>query len=302
MADMVKRKDFLENEVVDLRDEIALVNPTDTPLTTMLMGRGAVVPATDITVTWRERELNQNRGTLKLEGAEAGDVIVSSRGSLSNVCQIIEKVTAVSGTARALRPKGVGDTFDAEVNDRLIETKRDLEYYFLNGVKTLESEGTPRQMAGLANLVNANNVVTTSGALTEDHFLDALQKMWDHGAQGEYFAFVNASQKRAINKLAKDGGNVRWVVDNGSLTNVYGIGVSKIVTDFGEISLVLDRYVDNNMILTLDLDEVEIAELRGTFYEDLPKSGDYYKGHVLNESTIKLLNSYAGSKILVTGA
>lgn len=302
MADMVKRKDFLENEVVDLRDEIALVNPTDTPLTTMLMGRGAVVPATDITVTWRERELNQNRGTLKLEGAEAGDVIVSSRGSLSNVCQIIEKVTAVSGTARALRPKGVGDTFDAEVNDRLIETKRDLEYYFLNGVKTLESEGTPRQMAGLANLVNANNVVTTSGALTEDHFLDALQKMWDHGAQGEYFAFVNASQKRAINKLAKDGGNVRWVVDNGSLTNVYGIGVSKIVTDFGEISLVLDRYVDNNMILTLDLDEVEIAELRGTFYEDLPKSGDYFKGHVLNESTIKLLNSYAGSKILVTGA
>lgn len=301
MADMVKRKDFLENEVVDLRDEIALVNPTDTPLTTMLMGRGAVVPATDITVTWRERELNQNRGTLKLEGAEAGDVIVSSRGSLSNVCQIIEKVTAVSGTARALRPKGVGDTFDAEVNDRLIETKRDLEYYFLNGVKTLESGGTPRQMAGLANLVNANNVVTTSGALTEDHFLDALQKMWDHGAQGEYFAFVNASQKRAINKLAKDGGNVRWVVDNGSLTNVYGIGVSKIVTDFGEISLVLDRYVDNNMILTLDLDEVEIAELRGTFYEDLPKSGDYYKGHVLNESTIKLLNSYAGSKILVTG-
>lgn len=58
MADMVKRKDFLENEVVDLTEEIKLVSPTDTPLTTMLMGRGAVEPATDITVTWRERELN----------------------------------------------------------------------------------------------------------------------------------------------------------------------------------------------------------------------------------------------------
>lgn len=34
-------------------------------------------------------------------------------------------------------------------------------------------------------------------------------------------------------------------------------------------------------------------DLRGTFYEDLPKAGDYYRGHVLNESTIKLLNSYA---------
>lgn len=300
MADMVKRKDFLENEVVDLTDEIKLVSPTDTPLTTMLMARGQVVPATDITVTWRERELNSNRGTLKLEGAEAGAVITSTRGSLSNVCQIIEKVTQVSGTARALQPKGVGDTFNAEVQDRLIETKRDLEWYFLNGTKTLESDGTPRQMNGLMNLVNANNVVQTAGALTEDHFLDALQKMWDHGAQGAYFTFVNATQKRAINALAKAGSNVRWVVDNGSVNNVYGIGVSKIVTDFGEISLVLDRYMVNNGILTLDLNEVQIAELRGTFYEDLPKSGDYFKGHVLNESTIKLLNSYAGSKILVT--
>jgi hypothetical protein len=300
MADMVKRSSFLENEVVDLTEEIKLVSPTDTPLTTMLMARGQVEKATDITVTWRERELNSNRGTLKLEGADAGEVITSTRGSLNNVCQIIEKVTQVSGTARALHPKGVGDTFDAEVQDRLIETKRDLEWYFLNGVKTMESDNTPRQMAGLINLVNANNVVNTAGALTEDHFLDALQKMWDKGAQGSYFAFVNATQKRAINALAKAGGNVRWVMDNGNISNVYGVGVSKIVTDFGEINLVLDRYMDPNTILTLDLDEVRIAQLRPTFYEDLPKAGDYFKGHIINESTIKLLNSYAGSKILVT--
>jgi hypothetical protein len=297
---MIKRSDFLANEVVDLSNEIALVSPTDTPLTTLLMGRGQVETANDITVTWREKELNSNRGTLKLEGADAGDVITSSRSSLDNVCQIIEKVTQVSGTARSLNPKGIGDVFDAEVNDRLIETKRDLEWYFLNGTKTVESDNTPRQMAGLMNLVNANNVVQTKGALTEDHILDALQKMWEKGAQGEYFAFVNASQKRAINALAKAGNNVRWVVDNGSITNVMGVAVSKIVTDFGEINLVLDRYMDNNGILTVDLNEVKIAELRPTFYEDLPKAGDYYKGHVINESTIKLLNSYAGAKILVT--
>lgn len=299
MADMVKRSSFLENEVVDLTEEIKLVSPTDTPLTTMLMARGQVEKATDITVTWRERELNTNRGTLKLEGADAGAVITSTRGSLNNVCQIIEKVTQVSGTARALKPKGIGDTFDAEVQDRLIETKRDLEWYFLNGVKTLESDGTPRQMAGLMNLVNSNNVVNTAGALKEDHFLDALQKMWDKGAQGEYFAFVNATQKRAINAIAKAEGNVRW--DTGSVNNKYGIAVSQIVTDFGTVNLVLDRYMENNGILILDMDEVRIAELRPTFYEDLPKAGDYFKGHIINESTIKLLNSYAGAKILVTG-
>ena len=302
MAGMVKRADFLENEVVDLTEEIKLVSPTDTPLTTLLMGRGQVVPANDITVTWREKELNSDRGTLKLEGSEAGEAITSGRKTLSNVCQIIEKVTQVSGTARSLNPKGIGDVFNSEVQDRLVETKRDMEWYFLNGTKALESGSTPRQMNGLVNLVASGNVVETKGALTEEHFLDALQEMWKHGAQGEYFSFVNANIKRMINDLAKAGNNVRFLGDNGSMQNVLGIGVQKIVTDFGEISLVLDRYADIKTILTVDLAEVQIAELRGTFYEDLPKAGDYFKGHVLNESTIKLLNSHAGSKISITEA
>ena len=301
MADMLKRKDFLENEVVDLREEIALVSPTDTPLTTLLMGRGAVVPAKDITVTWRERKLNEERGTLKLEGAEAGTPIKSSRGSLDNVCQIIEKVTQVSGTAQALNPSGIGNSFDAEVNDRMIETKRDLEYYFLNGVKTLEADNTPRQMNGLMNLVNENNVVDATGKdFTEEIILDSLQKMWDAGAHGEYYSFVNASVKRLVNNLVKTGVNVKVSVENG-LDKVMGITVAKIESDFGIINLVLNRHMVTDAMLTVDLEQVEIAELRGTFYEDLPKSGDFQKGHIINESTIKLLNSYAGSKIIGIG-
>lgn len=301
MANMVKRSDFLENEVVDLREEIALVSPTDTPLTTLLMGRGAVVPATDITVTWRERKLNEERGTLKLEGAEAGTPIKSSRGSLSNICQIIEKVTQVSGTAQALNPKGIGNSFDAEVNDRMIETKRDLEYYFLNGTKTMEADDTPRQMDGLMNLVNSKNVVDATGKdFSEDIILDSLQAMWNAGAHGEYYTFVNASVKRMVNNLLKNGVNVKVDIDN-SMDQILGITVAKIQSDFGTINLVLDRHMVTDAMLTVDLEQVEIAELRGTFYEDLPKSGDFQKGHIINESTIKLLNSYAGSKIINIG-
>ena len=296
MAEMLKRKDFLENEVVDLSEEIKLTSPTDTPLTTLLMGRGAVVPATDITVSWRERKLNETRGTLKLEGAEAGDPIKSTRSTLSNLCQIIEKVTQVSGTAQALNPKGIGKSFEAEVNDRLIETKRDLEWYFLNGTKAAGSETVPRQMNGLVNLVNADNVVDATEGLAEALMLDAMQKMWDHGSQGEYFTFVNAGTKRLINNLIKADGNIRINTEQG-LNQVLGITVQKIESDFGTLNLVLDRHMDANTMLILDLDQVEIAELRGTFFEMLPKNGDYFKGHILNESTIKLLNSYSGAKL-----
>lgn len=299
MADnMVKRKDFLANEVMDLRDEIALVSPTDTPLTTLLMGRGAVVPAKDITVTWRERKLNEDRGTLILEGAEAGTPIKSSRGSLSNICQIIEKVTQVSGTAQALNPAGIGNSFDAEIADRLLETKRDLEWYFLNGTKTEEADSTPRQMNGLINLVNTDNVIDGTAGLTEDLLLDALQKMWDHGAQGEYFTFVNASVKRLINRLAKAGDNIRFVKGDEGVGKMFGVTYNRFESDFGILNMVLDRHTAANTLFAVDLEQVEIAELRGTFYEDLPKAGDYQKGHIINESTIKLLNSYAGAKII----
>lgn len=298
MADMVKRKDFLANEVVDLREEIALTSPTDTPFTTLVMGRGMVVPAKDITVTWRERKLNEDRGTLILEGAEAGTPIKSSRGSLSNICQIIEKVTQVSGTAQALNPVGIGNSFDAEIADRLIETKRDLEWYYLNGTKTEEADSTPRQMNGIINLVNSDNVIDATDGLTEDMLLDALQKMWDHGAQGEYFTFVNAATKRLINKLAKAGENVRFVKGDEGIGKAFGVTYNRFESDFGILNLVLDRHMAATSLLAVDMEQVEIAELRGTFYEDLPKTGDFQKGHIINESTIKLLNSYAGAKII----
>lgn len=244
MAEMVKRKKFLDGEVLDLSEQIALTSPTDTPLSTLILGRGAVVPAKDITVTWRERKLNEDKGTLKLEGAEAGEVITSTRGSLSNVCQIIEKVTQVSGTAQALNPLGIGNSFTAEVNDRLVETKRDMEWYFLNGTKTLEQDTTPRQMNGLLNLVNTENVIeATDTGLTEDLLLDALQKMWDHGAQGEYFTFVNATVKRLINKLAKSGDNIRFVKGDEGVGKAFGVTYNRFESDFGVLNMVLNRHV-----------------------------------------------------------
>ena len=299
MADnMVKRKEFINGEVMDLKDTIALVSPTDTPFTTLLMGRGAIVPAKDITVTWRERKLNEDRGSLILEGAEAGTPIKSSRGSLNNLCQIIEKVTQVSGTAQALNPKGIGDSFDAEIADRLVETKRDLEWYYLNGTKTEEADNTPRQMSGVINLVNNDNVIDGTAGLTEDLLLDALQKMWDHGAQGEYFTFVNASVKRLINRMAKAGDNIRFVKGDEGVGKAFGVTYNRFESDFGILNMVLDRHTAADTLFAVDLEQVEIAELRPTFYEDLPKAGDYQKGHIINESTIKLLNSYAAAKII----
>lgn len=298
---------FLDGELIDLSEEIALVNPTDTPLYTMIANRGQITQAKDITVTWREKELNQTRGQLILEGAEAGTPINSQRTMKSNVAQIMEKVVSVSGTVRALAVKGIGDEFNAEVNDRLIELKRDIEYYLINGVKTLESGTTPRQMNGFLNMVSSTTTKDITdrdgagvGILTEDDILDVLQGSWSKGAGGSFNLFLNAGEKRIVNNILKNGTNTRLIAEAGD--NVYGIKVSKMDTDFGEVNIVLNRHMPTGQMLFLDMDLVEVANLRPAFYEDLAKTGDYSKGHVVVENTAKLLNQYAGGKILgITG-
>lgn len=287
---MFKYSNLLPGQVVDLKEEVALISPTDTPLSTMLMQLGRIVPATDITVTWMEKELNKlGASNLKKEGAEASEFSSTRRTQKSNLCQIMEVGTKVSGTVQALNPAGVEDVYVSEINDRMIELKVGTEHYFINGVKASETESTPRQMDGLMSLAHQ---ISTAGELTEDLLIDGMEVMYNAGVNGDVYLFCNAKIKRAINAIAKDANSTMFLAGAGE--NAYGILVQKIETDFGTINIVMDRHMANGEMLLIDLNEVEIAELRPAFYEALPKTGDYFIGHVLQENTIKLLNSKAG--------
>ena len=119
--------------------------------------------------------------------------------------------------------------------------------------------------------------------------------MWEKGCNGDVYLFVNATEKRKINKFFTEN-NI--VINTQVLDNKIGIKVDTVETDFGTIHIVLDRHIPVGSVLGLDLNLVEVAELRTTFHEVLAKTGDYTKGHIIVENTIKLLNQYAGFKII----
>lgn len=298
---MRKYASVLPGELQDLTKEIALISPTDTPLTTLLYSMGKTVGATDITVSWRERELHKPSSiteNLMLEGAEAPDSIHSKREMKSNICQIMSKATSISGTLNALNPYGIGNEYANEIADRLLELKRDMEYFFISGTKATESGATPRQMNGLMNLVGHSIDLTSNTELTEDVLIDAMQKMWECGVSSEnIYAFCGATVKRKINKLLADNSSTRIAAQLGQ-RHPLGIMVDKLVSDFGDFNLVLNRHMPKNAILIVDLNEVEIATLRPVFFQELAKTGDYTKGQIITENTIKLLNSKAGVKII----
>ena len=297
---MRKYASVLPGELQDLTKEIALISPTDTPLTTLLYSMGKTVGATDITVSWRERDLHKPSSVLEnlmLEGAEAPDSIHSTRKMVSNICQIMSKATSISGTLNALNPYGIGNEYANEIADRLLELKRDMEYFFISGTKAVENDSTPRQMNGLMNLVG-HSIDLTSSELTEDVLIDAMEKMWECGVSSEnIYAFCGATIKRKINKLLADNSSTRIAAQLGQ-RHPLGIMVDKLVSDFGDFNLVLNRHMPKDAILIVDLNEVEIATLRPVFFQELAKTGDYTKGQIITENTIKLLNSKAGVKII----
>ena len=300
MAEQMKKyASVLQGELLDLSSEIALVSPTDTPLTTLLYAMGKTVGATDITVSWRERDLHKPESiltNLMLEGAEAPESVHSTRVMKSNICQIMSKATSVSGTLNALNPHGIGNEFANEIADRLLELKRDMEYFFISGAKAVESDSTPRQMDGLMNLVG-HSIDLESGALTEDVLVDAMEKMWESGvASSNIYAFCGATVKRKINKLVAGNEATRISAELGQ-KHPLGIMVDRLVSDFGDFNVVLNRHMPKDAILIVDLDQVEIATLRDVFFQELAKTGDYTKGQIITENTIKLLNSKAGVKI-----
>jgi hypothetical protein len=300
MAEQMKKyASVLQGELLDLSSEIALVSPTDTPLTTLLYAMGKTVGATDITVSWRERDLHKPESVLTnlmLEGAEAPESVHSTRVMKSNICQIMSKATSVSGTLNALNPHGIGNEFANEIADRLLELKRDMEYFFISGAKAVESDSTPRQMDGLMNLVG-HSIDLESGALTEEVLVDAMEKMWECGvSSSNIYAFCGATVKRKINKLVAENTATRISAELGQ-KHPLGIMVDRLVSDFGDFNLVLNRHMPKNAILIVDLDQVEIATLRPVFFQELAKTGDYTKGQIITENTIKLLNSKAGVKI-----
>ena len=153
MADMIKRKDFLENEVVDLTEEIKQTSPTDTPLTTLLMSRGQVVPAKDITVTWREKELNNVRflgdnGSMQNVLGIGVQKIVTDFGEISLVLDRYADTKTIKEIHEEVKEGDLSSGFDGfEIETQEIYEKDEYIQLMAEKNSSLEEQATDLQLA-----------------------------------------------------------------------------------------------------------------------------------------------------------
>lgn len=287
----------LENEIIDLTKELILLDNVNLPFSSLLMKKGTQKISSVIT-NWKYENLDNTRG-LSLEGADVSTFQASDRSTGDkNVCQIITKAISVSDTAQAVSLDNISDLFAHELKNRMLEAKRDLEHYLINGVYKEDESGTPatpRQMKGLANFISEENTIARNSLVKAD--IENLTKiMKKAGTAGQNLVMLcDYNTYDVLCDLFAD--DVVYV----GVTNEFGSPAKKINTKYASFYIYLvDAMPENTMILA-NMEYLKFASLRPLVYQDLAKTGSSRKGFIEMENTLKFLNPTAAVKfVLIT--
>lgn len=275
---MFNSQSFTESERISLANEIAVIGVQATPFTSLLMAKGNIEKALSTVYTWREKSLSNDEDISAVEGADTTVFYESARAELNNILEIFKKGVQVSGTAEAMQ----STQFSAEVADRLLELKVNMEKKFINGLRA-DGSKTPfkRQLSGLVEMADATNAVTAP--IDEAAIKQIMRNLWGQNlAEGQVYAFVNADIKEEIDAIYK--GNYSY----NHVTTSFGLLVDEINTNYGSVKFVLSKHVPADKVVFFNDAYVDLAYLREPHFEQLAKTGDSVKGQVVAEATLKV--------------
>ncbi len=282
----------LQNEIIDLTKELILLDNINLPFSSLLMRRAQKVGS--VLVNWKYENLDNTRGTA-LEGADIINFQTSTRNTGDkNICQIMEKAVSVSNTAQAVELENINDLFSHELNNRLLELKRDLEWYLINGTYTEETESSPRQMKGLVNFITEDNIIASK---TDPDFntLNAMaRKMKEAGTASQNLVLLcdyNMTDK--VSYLFNDKTYYQGV------TNEFGSPAVKFNLTYGSAYIYTVPSMPTNSMILANMDYLKFCNLRNIQYHDLAVSGDSRKGFIVCENTMKFLNPNAAVRFLI---
>ena len=296
----------------DLSDIIYDISPTETPFASGIARNSA----TNVLHEWQTDSLAAaTASNAALEGDDATGSALSATTRVTNQCQIMDKVVVVSGTQRAVNAAGRADEKDYQVMKAGRELKRDVEAAICgSNPLTAGSTATARLLGGVetylaTNLYKSSSTHTTPGAgaaitdasgltLTPTLMKTALDLVisscWSAGGDPSV-VMVGASAKRVMSQMT---GIATLYRDNPANAQGQLIGgADSYVSDFGNHTIVPNRFMRTTTALILDMEFFAISELRGMQTNELAKTGDNDKCQLITELTLEVRNEAASGKI-----
>lgn len=301
----------LPNYVGELFD----ASPEDTPLLSSIGGlTGGISTQGSRIFEWQGYDLRDAAtDRQRLEGADAPSGEERVRYAASNVVEIHQEAVELSYTRQATAsgersvPSGqtsvqIGatvipaDELAWQLQQQFKQISRDVEKTFISGTYSNPADNTTaRKTRGLIAAITSNVATSTETptTLTADTVLDLFQTVWENGGIQETetrTVLVGAGMKRALTRVFIKEQNYQEAT-----RNVGGVNLQTFETDFGAANIMLDRYVPDDTLIVLSLEELapvflEIPGKGNFFAEPLAKTGAADKVQIYGEIGLKYGN------------
>jgi hypothetical protein len=231
-------------------------------------------------------------GMARLEGDDADFGPIVDVSAPYNYTSIFQKAVQVSGTQQVIAQYGIDDEFLYQANKAVPHLLRLVERAAFHGVRSGGSASAPRSMGGLGTFINSNTV-DASGAIAKSDVDALMEEIIMDGGHPDLLV-MNPRVANDLRALLDNSNFVRVSQDESKL----GLNaIERVITQYGELELVMDRWCPVSTAYLLDTGKVGFYTLRGFEVKELARSGDSLKGEVVGEVSLLLANEKAHGKI-----
>ena len=298
---------FATNDMIGIREDLVDVIYDVSPVETPVLSMAPRVDVSNTTHEWQTQSLAAAANNAVIEGDDATTDAGNPTTRLTNLTQISDKVARVSGTGRAVNTAGRSDELDYQLLLKGRELKRDVETAICdNKAKVAGNDTLARQCAGIpayivTNISEASDATTAAGlgadahtdgtarAFTEDQLKSVLKLCFDNGGNPDVL-MTGAFNRQIASSFSAGSTNVQRAEDP-TLHKTFSIYES----DFGELKMIPNRFMEARTALALDMDMVHVGFLSGRnmVTTDLAKTGDSDRKQILCEFTVQVDNENA---------
>ena len=291
----------------DLIDVVYDISPTETPIMSTL----ARTKATAVFHEWQTDSLAAaTAANAAVEGADGVSATISPTVRLGNYTQIVQKVVQTSGTLEAVNKAGRRSERAYQLARASSELKRDMETIITaNQGRDAGSSSSARKLGAILSWLKTNTSKGTSGTdpttigvstrsdgatrtFTEQLLKDEIAAVFDSGGNPTMLV-VGSGLKQKVSSFAGIAAQ-RYMAPGDQPTTI--IGAAEIyMGDFGQISIVPDRFMRTRDALLIDPEYMALSYLRPFQTNDLAKTGDSEKTQLLCEFTFEMRNEAASA-------
>jgi hypothetical protein len=301
----------------DLSNVITNIAPEETPFQSNI-GRETI---TNTLFEWQTDTLADAAANAQLEGDDVASFdSVTATVRLTNYAQISRKTIILSNTEEVVNKAGRRSELAYQIAKRGSELKRDQEFIFLNGgVAVAGNTTTARVTASLGAFVKTNTDKQTNGVdpsyttlpnsartdgnvrtFTETILKNVIQKVWTAGGTPKILMVgpVNKQRVSGFSGIASQ----RYNINGGDRPATLIGAVDIYVSDFGQVSVIANRFQRERDAWVIDPDYAKMTVLRPYQQVELAKTGDAEKRMLLIEYGLKVLaeNAHGLAADLIT--